>query len=78
MDYMRSVKAKIINIEAFSAHADQKGLLAWLSNFSKQEKKPTIFVTHGENQGRVVLSQKIEKQLKFQTYMPRYKQKFNL
>ncbi len=75
LDYMRQVKAKIVNIEAFSAHADQKGVLSWLSNFSE---KPTVFITHGENTGREVLSQKIEKQLKLKTHIPRYKQKFNL
>jgi len=75
LDYMRSVKAKIINIEAFSAHADQKGLLTWLANF---KTNPTVFLTHGENQARETLSKKITKQLKLKNYTPRYKQKFNL
>lgn len=75
LDHMRQVKTKIINIEAFSAHADQKGLLIWLANFTTQ---PVIFLTHGENHARETLSQKIKKQLKFIVYTPRYKQKFNL
>jgi len=75
LNYTRQVNAKIINIESFSAHADQRGLLFWLSNFSKQ---PAVFITHGENPARVALSQKINKQLKFKTYIPRFKQKFIL
>lgn len=75
LDYIRQVKTKIINIEAFSAHADQKGLITWLRNFTT---KPTIFLTHGENHARKTLLQRINKQLKFKTYTPRYKQKFNL
>lgn len=40
------VKAKIYNLNGFSAHADQKELLEWLGHF--QEKPKQIFVTHGE------------------------------
>ena len=42
------VKAKIIQMGGFSAHADRDGLLKWLSGF--QEAPSNVFVTHGESQ----------------------------
>lgn len=41
-----AVKAEIKSIEAYSAHADQIGLMAWLKNFKK--KPQTVFLVHGE------------------------------
>ncbi len=40
------VNAQIHNLEGFSGHADQKGLLDWLSGF--QQKPKQIFLVHGE------------------------------
>jgi len=39
------VKAQIIQLEGISGHADQKGLISWLGNFSPAPKH--IFVVHG-------------------------------
>ena len=41
-----SVKAEIHNLEGFSGHADQKGLMDWLSGFRQQPEQ--IFLVHGE------------------------------
>lgn len=41
-----SVKAKIINMEGFSAHADKTALISWLTNFVKFPSH--IFLVHGE------------------------------
>lgn len=43
-----TVQAKIHNIEGFSAHADQSGLLNWLSHFKAQPKQ--LFLIHGEEE----------------------------
>ena len=53
-----NVKCKIYSIEGFSGHADQSGLLEWLSGF---KIKPTkIFLVHGEGNGLTGLSEKIK------------------
>lgn len=41
-----AVKAKITKCEGLSAHADEKGLLAWIDAFSPAPKE--VFVVHGE------------------------------
>ena len=40
------VNAQIHNLEGFSGHADQKGLLDWISGFAVEPKQ--IFLVHGE------------------------------
>lgn len=40
------VKARIVQIQGFSAHADRDELLKWLSSLSKPPRK--LFVVHGE------------------------------
>jgi len=62
-----TVKAQIKNVGAFSAHADQLGLLNWLGGFTS---KPIIFLTHGENPAREALSKKIISKLKLKTVIP--------
>ena len=34
-----AIKAKIFTLGGFSGHADQKGLISWVSNFRKKKKK---------------------------------------
>ncbi|MDO9001065.1 MAG: MBL fold metallo-hydrolase [Bacteroidota bacterium] len=53
-----SVKAKIENVEGLSAHADQKGLIDWMSQLKKKPEK--IFIVHGEPQSADALRVKIK------------------
>ncbi|GAX63035.1 exonuclease [Candidatus Scalindua japonica] len=63
-----SVKAKIYTIGGFSAHADQEGLIDWLSNFKKKPER--IFVMHGEEETAVGFAETIKKQLHVDAYAP--------
>lgn len=63
-----SVKAEIEYIESFSGHADQKGILDWLSQFTDKPRK--IFIVHGEDEAQEELADKIENQLGIETLIP--------
>ncbi|NLU53134.1 MAG: MBL fold metallo-hydrolase [Clostridiaceae bacterium] len=45
-----NVEAEIYNLEGFSGHADQDGLLEWLSGFIKRPSK--VFLVHGEDEAK--------------------------
>lgn len=66
--YFANIRAKVTGIESFSAHADQKGLLAWLSGFTTN---PTVFVTHGEDESRKILAEQITKELHLNSAQPK-------
>ena len=52
------VGAEIYNLEGFSGHADQNGLLAWLGGFQKEPKH--IFLVHGEMQSKYDFAAKVK------------------
>lgn len=62
------VKAEIEYIESFSGHADQRGILEWISNFEKKPKK--IFIVHGEDEAQEELADKIETHFGIETLIP--------
>ncbi|MCX5781075.1 MAG: MBL fold metallo-hydrolase [Firmicutes bacterium] len=64
------VKADIQTIEAYSAHADQIGLLAWLKSF--KEKPKTVFLVHGEEKAQPVLADLIRKDLNIPVVIPNW------
>lgn len=63
------VKAKIENIEGLSAHADQKGLIDWLSEIENKPAK--VYVVHGEAGAAQAFSQKIENIYGWKTEIPK-------
>ncbi|WP_339918761.1 MBL fold metallo-hydrolase [uncultured Flavobacterium sp.] len=70
------VEANILEIEGLSAHADQKGLLNWLSEL---ENKPIkVFLVHGENQPADELRIKIKEVYGFDCSVPLMGQEFEL
>lgn len=63
------VNAEIHALEGFSGHADQAGLLEWLSGF---ERKPShIFLLHGEEESKTGFSELIKKELGYDSIVVR-------
>lgn len=65
-----SVKAKIVNLEGFSAHADKDQLTTWLGNF--KTKPANIFVVHGEHDMSEPFAALITDKFGIPTYVPKY------
>jgi len=70
------VKAKILEIEGLSAHADQNDLLNWLSLLENKPKG--VFLVHGENQALDELRIKINERYHFDCKIPLMGQQFDL
>ncbi|MGD9158262.1 MAG: MBL fold metallo-hydrolase [Desulfobacteraceae bacterium] len=70
------VKAKVYTIGGFSAHADQKDLLDWVSNF--KESSPRVFVIHGEATSSQKFAEKIKNSLGFDAHVPGYRERLIL
>jgi metallo-beta-lactamase family protein len=70
-----AVRARVWTIGGFSAHADQKELLAWLSGF---RNRPTVFVTHGEESAALTFADLVRERYRFTTHVPEPGQQFPL
>lgn len=68
-----AVNAHIHTLGGFSAHADQKGLLDWLSHFKNAELQ--VFVNHGEEKISTGLSQLIHERFHFKTTVPQWRER---
>ena len=66
--YVR-VRAEIVNLPAFSVHADADELLAWLRTASRAPRG--VFVVHGEPGPARVLAGRIEDELDWPAIVPR-------
>jgi metallo-beta-lactamase family protein len=66
------VKARIVNIGGFSAHADQEELVQWLSGLKKSPKH--LFVTHGEPETAKYFSSYLKEKFAWQTSVPEYQE----
>ena len=71
-----NVKAKIKAIGAYSAHADQNGLLHFIDVMDKKPQK--IFITHGELTQSQALSEKIKEKFKIECVIPKFGDEHNL
>jgi len=67
----RQVKAKIVQIHGFSAHADRDELLHWLSSLKNHPKK--IFVVHGEAESAKSFGDYIHEKTGWEVCVPEYK-----
>jgi metallo-beta-lactamase family protein len=71
-----AVKAKVFTIGGFSAHADQKDLLEWVSHFT--EPRPKVFVVHGETTASEALATMIREKFRMDAYIPKWKERLSL
>jgi len=63
-----NVRCRIVSVESYSAHADQKRLLAWIEPMRFNLKK--VFVVQGDDEGSLVLAGKIKDTLAVNAEIP--------
>lgn len=71
-----AVKAHIHTLGGFSAHADQKGLLEWVSHFRNPELE--VIINHGEQKASMELDRHLREHLHLKTSIPRWREKRTL
>ncbi|MCL2495783.1 MAG: MBL fold metallo-hydrolase [Clostridiales bacterium] len=70
------VKARIVNMDGFSAHADYEEMLEWLSCFKKLPRK--IFITHGEEHSALEFARMVRENTGVYTEAPQMGDMFDL
>ena len=70
------VKCHLERIDGFSAHADWKGVLRWLSGLKTVPK--TVFTTHGEPESAQAMAEHIRERFGWRVIVPGYGQTFKL
>jgi metallo-beta-lactamase family protein len=70
-----AVRSRVYTIGGFSAHADRKGLLEWLTAF---KNKPEVFVVHGEAEVSLGFAKTINEQFGLTTHIPHKGEVFEL
>lgn len=63
------VRAEVVNIDAFSAHADREELIGWLENFRQPPKQ--LYLTHGEAKAAEALQFRIKEKFGWNTEIAR-------
>jgi metallo-beta-lactamase family protein len=64
------VRAKVYNLDGFSAHADQDDLIDWLAHL--KTPPANIFIVHGEAEQATTLAGVIKERFGYPTYIPAY------
>jgi metallo-beta-lactamase family protein len=72
----RAVRARITQVQGFSAHADRDELLRWLSKLTVNPRR--IFVTHGERQAAEYFSRFLHEKTGCETAVPAYRSRVKL
>jgi metallo-beta-lactamase family protein len=68
-----AVKAHIHTLGGFSAHADRKGLLDWISHLRNPQME--VLINHGEEKISMGLSQLVSERFHFKTSVPQWREK---
>lgn len=70
------VLCRIEKLQGISGHADQEGLLKWITSFTKKPKQ--IFVNHGEGEVASYFATLIKRELNINAYAPSPLESFSL
>jgi len=70
------VKARVAQINGFSAHADRAGLLNWLSHLHEPPRR--LFVTHGESGISQQFASLVRDKMGWDVVVPEYREEFLL
>lgn len=62
------VRAKIMNLDGVSGHADREGLLTWVKNFDKNTKR--VFIVHGEDKVCDEFAESVQRECGLQSFAP--------
>ena len=77
------VRCQVRSISGFSAHADEAGLLAWLSAFAAGKHPGDagfprhVFIVHGDPEAQEALEPKV-RAMGFETLVPHWHQRVTL
>lgn len=72
----RSIKARIVRIHGFSAHADRNELLNWLKELEAPPRG--VFAVHGETESAKSFSNFVKEQTGWKVSVPEYQDKIIL
>ncbi len=72
LNEMVEVKAQIVSIGSYSAHADQRMLIDWIKSAEKPPKH--IYCVHGEENAAAALATRIKEELQLKADVPRFAQ----
>ncbi len=64
------IRARVAQIQGFSAHADRDGLMRWLSGFKKAPRR--LFVTHGESPVATYFGRFVSEKTGWEISVPEY------
>ncbi len=70
------VRAKVVNVPAFSVHADQNEMIAWLR--SAPQRPSVVYVVHGDPAASEALRGTIQRELKWNAVVPRHLEQVRL
>jgi metallo-beta-lactamase family protein len=70
------VRATVMRVDAFSAHADANELIEWLRGFSRPPRR--TFLVHGEDDARDALALRIRNELSWDVAIPEYGERSTL
>ncbi|MGH7742184.1 MAG: MBL fold metallo-hydrolase RNA specificity domain-containing protein, partial [Candidatus Eiseniibacteriota bacterium] len=69
-------RAEVVALDGFSAHADQRELLAWVARLEPAPR--VIYLVHGESAPAETLAEKLRERFPSQVHVPRRGEEFPL